>query len=123
MHLKNKVFWIWEIDTALCLSALPLLLYGQNIRVVVLILLSYAIAAAVGLLLTPKIRTLFVWLLIWNGALGAYLIDIALIAHFRLISMEPYPLIIGQLYLFPVYFLVSGLICAAGGCVMHKTYK
>lgn len=54
MKLTDERFWIWEIALTLSLSALPLMLYGDNIGIVTLIIVSYAIAGAIGLMFSSK---------------------------------------------------------------------
>ena len=61
--------------------------------------------------------------MVFCASSGAYLIDIILIDNFRLVKMESYPLIVGQMYLFPICSLAWGLICLLGGIIMSKTNK
>ena len=96
------------------LSALPLMFYGENITVIMLIVISYAIVSAIGLLISSKMGTTLMWFLIFGASIGAYLIDIGLIAAHRLIKMEPYPLVIGQIYILPIYMITTGMICILG---------
>ena len=96
MKLTDERFWIWEIALTLSLSALPLMLYGDNIGIVTLIIVSYAIAGAIGLMFSSKTRCVLTWFLMFVISVGAYIIDIILIAAFSLIEMEPYPLSWGR---------------------------
>ncbi len=123
MKLTDKRFWRWEITTTLLLSAIPCFFYGECVGVIILIVLSYAIASAVGLMLSSRIGTGFTWLLIFGTSLTAYFIDLILIDTFRLIRMESYPLIIGQIYLLPIFILCIVFICVAGGAIMRKANK
>ena len=91
MKLTDKRFWIWEIAITFFLSALPLMFYGENITTIMLIIISYAIASAIGLLVSYQTKTGLIWLIIFGTSVGAYIIDIALIIDFRLIKMETYP--------------------------------
>ena len=111
MKLTDKRFWIWEIALTLSLSALPLMLYGDNIGIVTLIIVSYAIAGVIGLMFSSKTRCVLTWFLMFVISVGAYIIDIILIAAFSLIEMEPYPLIMGQICFLPIYLFVNGLVC------------
>ena len=123
MRLTDKRFWIWEIVTTFLLSALPLALYGENVTVTILVFVSYAVAAAIGLVFSKETRTVLAWILIFVASVSAYIIDLFLIGSFRLIKMELYPLIVGQIYVFPIYILTSGTICIIGGIIMSKSYK
>ena len=123
MKLTDKRFWIWEIALTLSLSALPLMLYGDNIGIVTLIIVSYAIAGAIGLMFSSKTRCVLTGFLMFVISVGAYIIDIILIAAFRLIEMEPYPLIMGQICFLPIYLFVNGLVCIVGGIIMRLTKK
>lgn len=123
MKLTDKRFWIWEIAITFFLSALPLMFYGENIATIMLIITSYAIASAIGLLVSSPVKTGLMWLLIFGTSVGAYIIDIALIIAFRLIKMETYPLVIGQFYLLPIYILLSGIMSALGGFIMRHCRK
>ena len=116
MKLTDKRFWIWEIALTLSLSALPLMLYGDNIGIVTLIIVSYA-------MFSSKTRCVLTWFLMFVISVGAYIIDIILIAAFRLIEMEPYPLIMGQICFLPIYLFVNGLVCIVGGIIMRLTKK
>ena len=120
MRLDDKLFWIWEFVITFFLSALPLRLYGEDITVIMLIIVSYAIATAIGLLVSFSIKIGLMWLLIFGTSVGAYIIDIALIIAFRLIKMETYPLVVGQLFLLPIYILVSAIMCALGKLIMQN---
>ena len=88
-----------------------------------LIVVSYALVAAIGLISSLKILTFATWLLIFGTANGVYIIDLIIIDTLRLIKMESYPLIIGQIYLFPICFIANALICIVGGLVFRKIYK
>lgn len=123
MKLTDKRFWIYEIATALCLSAFSLLFYSDSIFCILLILLSNALAVAIGLLWTKNIGVLYTWLLIWGAAVGAYLVDITLMVNFNMTIHEPYPLIVVQIYLLPSFILYSGILCFAAWIIMSKTYK
>lgn len=123
MRLTDKRFGIWEIVTTFLLSALPLTLYGENVTVTILVFVSYAIAVASGLVFSKETRTVLAWILIFVASVSAYIIDLFLIGSFRLIKMELYPLIVGQIYVFPMYILTSGTICIIGGIIMSKSYK
>lgn len=120
MKLTDKRFWIWEIAITFFLSALPLMFYGENIATIMLIITSYAIASAIGLLVSSQTKTGLMWLIIFGTSVGAYIIDITLIIAFRLIKMETYPLVIGQLYFLPIYILICGIMCALGGFIMRN---
>lgn len=76
MKLTDERFWIWEIALTLSLSALPLMLYGDNIGIVTLIIVSYAIAGAIGLMFSSKTRCVLTWFLMFVISVGAYIIDI-----------------------------------------------
>ncbi len=76
MRLDDKLFWIWEFVITFFLSALPLMFYGENITVIMLIIVSYAIATAIGLLVSFPIKIGLMWLLIFGTSVGAYIIDI-----------------------------------------------
>lgn len=123
MRLTDKKFWIYEIATTLCLSALSLTVYSDNALCIILILLSNALAVAIGLLWPKNISVLYTWLLIWGGAVGAYLVDLTLMVRFNMTIHEPYPLIVVQIYLLPSFILVSGVLCFAAWIIMSKTYK
>ena len=123
MTLTDKRLSIWEIVTTFLLSALPLTLYGENVTVTILVFVSYAVAAASGLVFSKETRTVLAWILIFVASVSAYIIDLFLIGSFRLIKMELYPLIVGQIYVFPMYILTSGTICIIGGIIMSKSYK
>lgn len=114
---------IWEFVVTLLLAAMPLMFYGENMAVILLIIVSYAITSAFGCLLLVKIKPIVIWVVTFVVSIFAYIIDIAVIDIFRLIKMESYPLIIGQVYLLPIYILFSGLICTVGGVVMNKILK
>lgn len=122
MRLTDWHFWIWEIVTTFLLSALPLTLYGENVTVIILIFVSYAVAGASGLVFSKEARTVLAWILIFVASVSAYIIDLFLIGSFRLIKMELYPLIVGQIYVFPMYILTSGTICTISGIIMSKSY-
>ena len=123
MRLTDKRFWIWEIVTTFLLSALPLTLYGENVTVTILVFVSYAIAVASGLVVSKETRTVLAWIQIFVASVSAYIINLFLIGSFRLIKMELYPLIVGQIYVFPIYILTSGTICIISGIIMSKSYK
>ena len=71
MKLTDERFWIWEIALTLSLSALPLMLYGDNIGIVTLIIVSYAIAGAIGLMFSSKTRCVLTWFLMFVISVGA----------------------------------------------------
>ena len=123
MKLTDKRFWIYEIATALCLSAFSLTFYSDSIFCILLILLSNALAVAIGLLWPKNIGVLYTWLWVWGAAIGAYLVDVALMVIFNMTIHEPYPLIVVQIYLLSSFILVSGVLCFAGWIIMSKTYK
>lgn len=58
MKLTDKRFWIYEIATALCMSAFSLTFYSDSIFCILLILLSNALAVAIGLL-WPRILAFY----------------------------------------------------------------
>ncbi len=123
MKLTDKRFWIYEIATALCMSAFSLTFYSDSIFCILLILLSNALAVAIGLLWPKNIGVLYTWLWVWGAAIGAYLVDVALMVIFNMTIHEPYPLIVVQIYLLSSFILVSGVLCFAGWIIMSKTYK
>lgn len=123
MKLTDKRFWIWEIALTLVLSTMPLIMYGENISVIMLIVVSYAVVAAMGLIYFSKIPVFATWVLIFCAANGAYIIDLIIIDTLRLIKMESYPLIIGQIYLLPICLFANALICIVGGLVFYKVNK
>lgn len=123
MKLTDKRFWLYEIVTTLCLSAFSLMFYSDNIFCILLILLSNALAVAIGLLWPKNIGVLYTWLMIWGTAVGAYLVDVTLMVIFNMTIHEPYPLIVVQIYLLPSFILVSGVLCFAAWIIMSKTYK
>ena len=123
MKLTNKYFLIWEFVVTLLLAAMPLMFYGENVTVILLIIVSYVITSAIGCMLLVKVKPIVTWIVTFVVSIFAYIIDITVIDIFRLIKMESYPLIIGQVYLLPIYILFSGLICAGGGVVMNKILK
>ena len=123
MKLTDKRFWIYEIATALCLSAFSLTFYSDSIFCILLILLSNALAVAIGLIWPKNIGVLYTWLWVWGAAIGAYLVDVALMVIFNMTIHEPYPLIVVQIYLLSSFILVSGVLCFAGWIIMSKTYK
>ncbi len=123
MKLTDKRFWIYEIATALCLSAFSLTFYSDSIFCILLILLSNALAVAIGLIWPKNIGVLYTWLGIWGAATGAYLVDVTLMVKFNMTIHEPYPLIVVQIYLLPSFILFSGVLCFAGWIIMSKTYK
>ena len=123
MKLTDKRFWIYEIATALCLSAFSLTFYSDSIFCILLILLSNALAVAIGLLWPKNIGVLYTWLWVWGAAIGAYLVDVTLMVIFNMTIHEPYPLIVVQIYLLSSFILVSGVLCFAGWIIMSKTYK
>ena len=123
MKLTDKRFWIYEIATALCMSAFSLTFYSDSIFCILLILLSNALAVAIGLIWPKNIGVLYTWLWVWGAAIGAYLVDVALMVIFNMTIHEPYPLIVVQIYLLSSFILVSGVLCFAGWIIMSKTYK
>jgi len=123
MKLTDKRFWIYEIATALCLSAFSLTFYSDSIFCILLILLSNALAVAIGLIWPKNIGVLYTWLWVWGAAIGAYLVDVTLMVIFNMTIHEPYPLIVVQIYLLPSFILVSGVLCFVGWIIMSKTYK
>lgn len=123
MKPTDKYFLIWEFVVTLLLAAMPLMFYGENMTVILLIIVSYAITSAIGCLLLVKVKPIVIWVVTFVVSIFAYIIDIAVIDIFRLIKMESYPLIIGQVYLLPIYILFSCLICTVGGVVMNKILK
>lgn len=116
-------FWIWESTLTLALSAMPLIMYGENISVILLIVVSYTFAAAVGLVASSKISVLMTFMLIFGTATGTYIIDLIIIDTLRLVKMESYPLIVGQIYLLPICLIANALICTVGGLVFRKINK
>lgn len=123
MKLTDKRFWIYEIATALCLSAFSLTFYSDSIFCTLLILLSNALAVAIGLYWSKNIGVLYTWLWVWGAAIGTYLVDVTLMVIFNMTIHEPYPLIVVQIYLLPSFILVSGVLCFVGWIIMSKTYK
>lgn len=123
MKSTDKYFLIWEFVVTLLLAAMPLMFYGENMTVILLIIVSYAITSAIGCLLLVKVKPIVTWVVTFVVSIFAYIIDIIVIDIFRLIKMESYPLIIRQLCPLPIYVLFSGLICAVGGIVMNKILK
>lgn len=123
MKMADKRFWIWEIALTLAFSTMPLIMYGESIIVIMLIVVSYAVVAAMGLISSPKISVFATWILIFCAANGVYIIDSIIIDTLRLIKMESYPLIIGQIYLLPICLLANALICIVGGLVFRKVNK
>ena len=123
MILTDKQFWVWETILALAFSILPLIMYGENISVTLLIVISYAIVAAIGLRFSSKISLVANWILIFCVTNGAYIIDLITIDTLRLIKMESYPLIVGQIYLFPICFLANAIICIIGCLISRRTNK
>lgn len=123
MKLTDKQFWIWEIALTLVLSAMPLIMYGENIKTIMLIVASYTLAAAIGLISSSKVSTFATWLLIFCTANGVYIIDLIVIDTLRLIKMESYPLIIGQVYLLPVCVIANMVISIVGGAFLAKHQK
>lgn len=109
MRWTDKKFWIYEIATVLCLSAFSLSFYSNSIFCIILILLSNALAVAIGLLWPKNIGVLYTWLLVWGATVGAYLVDVTLMVIFNMTMHEPYPLIVVQIYLFPSFILESGV--------------
>lgn len=120
MSQQDKRFWIWESSLTLALSAMPLIMYGENISVILLIVVSYTFAAAVGLIASSKISVLMTFMLIFGTATGTYIIDLIIIDTLRLVKMESYPLIVGQIYLLPICLIANALICTVGGLVFRK---
>lgn len=123
MSRQDKRFWIWESTLTLALSAMPLIMYGENISVILLIVVSYTFAAAVGLIASSKISVLMTFMLIFGTAAGTYIIDLIIIDTLRLVKMESYPLIVGQIYLLPICLIANALICTVGGLVFRKINK
>lgn len=123
MILTDKRFWIREIALTVALSAMPLTMYGENIRVIMLIVASYAVVAGISVISVAKLSVFATWALIFCAANGAYIIDLIIIDSLRLIRMESYPLIVGQLYLFPVCLLANALVCIIGGIIYRKINK
>lgn len=123
MKLTDKQFWIWEIALTLAFSAMPLIMYGESIIVIMLIIVSYAGVAAMGLISSPKIPVFATWILMFCAADGAYIVDLIIIDTLRLIKMESYPLIIGQIYLLPICLLANALICTVGGHAFRTINK
>ena len=123
MKLTDKRFWIWEIVLTLALSAMPLIMYCENISVIMLIVVSYAVVAAIGAISFSKIPVFATFILIFFAANAAYIIDLIIIDMFRLIKMESYPLIIGQIYLFPICVFANAMICTIGGIIFRNINK
>ena len=123
MKLTDKQFWIWETILTLALSILPWRMYGEIIFVILLIVISYAIVGAIGLRFSSKISLVATWILIFCATNGVYIIDLITIDTLRLIKMESYPLIVGQIYLFPICFLANTIICITGYIVSCRTNK
>jgi hypothetical protein len=123
MKMTDKRFWIWEIALTLAFSTMPLIMYGESIIVIMLIVVSYAVVVAMGLISSSKIPVFATWILIFCAADGAYIIDLIIIDTLRLIEMESYPLIIGQIYLLPICLLANALICTVGGLAFRKINK
>lgn len=123
MKPTAKRFWIWEIALTLALSAMPLIMYGENIIVIMLIVVSYALVAAIERISFSKIPVFATFILIFFAANAAYIIDLIIIDTFRLIKMESYPLIVGQIYLFPICLLANAMICTIGGIVFRNINK
>lgn len=119
MSRQDKRFWIWGSTLTLALSAMPLIMYGENISVILLIVVSYTFAA-VGLIASSKISVLMTFMLIFGTATGTYIIDLIIIDTLRLVKMESYPLIVGQIYLLPICLIANALICTVGGLVFRK---
>lgn len=97
MKLTDRRFWIWEFVQTLAFSAMSLIMYGESIIVIMLIVVSYVVVAAMGLISSSKISIFATWILMFCAADGAYIIDFIIIDTLRLIKMESYPLIIGQI--------------------------
>ena len=91
MKLTDKRFWIWEIVLTLALSAMPLIMYCENISVIMLIVVSYAVVAAIGVISFSKIPVFTTLILIFFAASAAYIIDLIIIDTFRLIKMVSRP--------------------------------
>lgn len=123
MKLTDRRFWIWEFVLTLAFSAMSLIMYGESIIVIMLIVVSYVVVAAMGLISSSKISIFATWILMFCAADGAYIIDFIIIDTLRLIKMESYPLIIGQIYLLPICLLANALICIAGGLAFHRINK
>lgn len=123
MNLTNKRFWLRVTATAAALSAMPLLLYGNNYAAIALTVASFVVVAAICPTFFHRLGVIATWFAIFVSSLGVYLIDVFIIAEFRLIRTEPYPLIVSQIYFFPLYVLISGLICTVGGIIMNKSRR
>ena len=123
MKLTDRRFWIWEFVQTLAFSAMSLIMYVESIIVIMLIVVSYVVVAAMGLISSSKISIFATWILMFCAADGAYIIDFIIIDTLRLIKMESYPLIIGQIYLLPICLLANALICIAGGLAFHRINK
>lgn len=123
MKLTDRRFWIWEFVLTLAFSAMSLIMYGESIIVIMLIVVSYVVVAAMGLISSSKISIFATWILMFCAADGAYIIDFIIIDTLRLIKMESYPLIIGQIYLLPICLLANALICTVGGLAFRKINK
>lgn len=55
MKLTDRRFWIWEFVLTLAFSAMSLIMYGESIIVIMLIVVSYVVVAAMGLISSSKI--------------------------------------------------------------------
>lgn len=86
MKLTDKRFWIREIALTVALSAMPLTMYGESIRVIMLIVASYAVVAGISVISVPKPSVFATWALIFCAANGAYIIDLIIIDNLRLIQ-------------------------------------
>ena len=71
MKMTDKRFWIWEIALTLAFSTMPLIMYGESIIVIMLIVVSYAVVVAMGLISSSKIPVFATWILIFCAADGA----------------------------------------------------
>ena len=65
MKLTDKRFLLWEIVLTLALSAMPLIMYGENISVIMLIVVSYGVVAAIGAISFSKIPVFATFILIF----------------------------------------------------------
>lgn len=75
MKLTDRRFWIWEFVQTLAFSAMSLIMYGESIIVIMLIVVSYVVVAAMGLISSSKISIFATWILMFCAADGAYIID------------------------------------------------
>ena len=120
MKLTDKRFWIWTVVATILLAVFPLFFYGERPLSALLVLASCVIAVSVGLWRTVRQRPGLAWLYVWLMSVGFYIADVILIDQYRLIKMELYPLITGQIYLLPMFLGWSGIICLICGIIMSK---